>query len=340
MKLIFSEKYLFNEEKRKGRLAAAGLGEDEVSLGEQMQRHVILPHMQEIISQFFRLLRLDGEANQIFSRGFRDDKLEKFLTSYLKTLGVRFNQAVYFEQRLRMGIAHVNAGVTLVVFQQGYRILQQLLVDFVPDVAKNDELLRAFILKITTLDLIIATEIYQSYDGFQGENGVSNHSRGSVQKVLNRDQVGELILTGLEPIEGESSSCVAIARVDELNKIENVYGKETATLVRQGITDRLLATLRPGDGVGLISENRYLFVISHTELDHAHEICRRLLNSINEHPISADKITIPVTISLVLSAVDQNTDQKQLISDLELALTQSQHKGVNQLGILNGDIRH
>ena len=350
MKLIFCEKYGFDEHKRKGRLSAIGLGEDEVALAEQMQRHAIQPNLDALIAQFFRLLRLDDEANNVFSRGFREDKLQHFLANYLASIGAEFNQPTYFEQRLRMGIAHVNAGVSLIIFQVGYRILQQLLMDAIPENAKNVDLLRAFILKITTLDLIIATEVYQKYTGLMpSDEGVTKKdsealSRGSLRKLLNHDQVNELLLTGLAQSNQELPGCLAIATIDEIEKIEQVYGKETVAQVRQGLTARLLATLRPGDGVGVIANKGFIFVLSHTSLLVAEEISKRLMNCVSQHPISADKMTIPVTISLVLARVDSNevsSDEPHdmngiLIQHLEAQLTQIQAKGVNQLEILDG----
>ncbi|MDH5256709.1 MAG: protoglobin domain-containing protein [Gammaproteobacteria bacterium] len=338
MKLIFCEKYGFDEQKRKTRLAALGLGRDESALAEQMQRHVIQPHIEELIAQFFRLLRLDDEANRVFGRGFRDDKLQHFLVNYLQSMGDGFAQSEYFEQRLRMGIAHVNAGINLVVFQIGYRILQQLLMDRVPEEAKNEDLLRAFILKITTLDLLIATEVYQKYNGVATSEPVVREqlSRGSLRKLLNHDQVNELLLTGLQQSNPESPGCLAIANVDEIEKIEQVYGKATVDQVRQGMTARLLATLRPGDGVGLIASGGFLFVLSHTTLPIAEEICKRLMKCISQHPVSADKMTIPVTISLVLTLVDAGVEHKLFIHQLEKQLTRMQARGVNQLEIMNG----
>jgi len=338
MKQIFCEKYDFDEHKRRGRLASIGLGEDEIALVEQLQRHVVQPHLDDLIDQFFRLLRLDNEVNRIFAQGFREEKLHQFLTNYLASLGAEFDQAKYFEQRLRMGIAHINAGINLVVFQIGYRILQQLLLDAVPKEAKNDEVLKAFVLKITTLDLIIATEVYQRYNAavaaeLQPEDNIS---RGSLRKVLNSDQVSELLLTGLQQSDSDSPGCLAIARIDELEKIEQVYGKETVKQVRLGLTSRLLATLRPGDGVGVVADEGFLFVLSHTTINMAQDISKRLMNCVSLHPVSADKMTIPVTISLVLIAVNPNIEHAELIQYLKEKLTEVQARGVNQLEIIDG----
>jgi len=341
MKLVFCTKYGFDEHKRKARLSALGLGIDEVTLAEQVQRHVIQPNLDEIVAGFFRVLRLDDEVSRVFSRGFRDDKLQHFMANYLVSIGAEFDQPAYFEQRLRMGIAHVNAGVSLVVFQIGYRLLQQLLMDLVPPEAKNADLLRAFMLKITTLDLIIATEVYQKYRAKHTLDDATEHplsaqmSRGSLRKLLDDEQVSELLLTGLQSSEAGIGSCLAVAKIDEIAKIEQVYGKETVDLVRQGLTARLLATLRPGDGVGLVSAGSFVFVLSHTTPAIGEDICKRLMMCVSQHPVSADKMTIPVTISLVLMFVETNAELKTGLSRLEQQLTQIQAKGVNQLEFVN-----
>ena len=98
----------------------------------------------------------------------------------------------------------------------------------------------------------------------------------------------------------------------------------------------MLATLRPGDGVGLVAGGGFIFVLSHTTLPIAEEICIRLMACVSQNPVSADKMTIPVTISLVLMIVDKDAETKIFISHLEKQLIQIQAKGVNQLGIFDG----
>ncbi len=338
MKTLFCEKYNFNKLKCQGYLASTGLGAAELPLASQIQQLVIAPNLKQLVTTFFAMLRLNDEADRLFSRGFRDDKLQQFLIEYLISLGVEFDQLNYFEQRLRMGIAHVNAGINLVVFQTGYRILQQLLIDAVPENIENAAILRGFILKITTIDLIIATAVYvKSEKTSSGALMNKNEaSRGSVNQLLNNDQVNELLLTGLQSGSTDSTSCIAVAKIDELEKVESVYGKDTVDQVRKGITARLLMTLRPGDGVGIIAGGGYLFVLSQTTISIAEDICNRLKSSISQNPVSADNMTIPVTMSLVLSDVTPEAEHKLLIQRLEQQLTLSQSKSVNQLEIVNG----
>lgn len=89
--------------------------------------------------------------------------LRQTQADYLLTLGVGFDTASYFEDRLRVGIVHARVGVPLSLYQCAYRALQQLLINHIPACAPDEyRAVTAFILKITTLDMSLAIETYHT----------------------------------------------------------------------------------------------------------------------------------------------------------------------------------
>jgi len=332
MQLTFCTKYSFDDKKRAARLAALSLSLDEYKLAQQFQRQVIEPNLEHLVTQFFRILKLDDEINHMFAKGFREDKLEWFLRRYLSTLGVNFTEATYFEQRLRMGLAHLNVGVSLVSYQLAYRILQQLLFDAVPNKTRNHDLLQAFVLKITTLDLIIATEAYGHYGKADAttendEQPVPHHQR----QLLGLDRLSDYIEVNKAHDSEALLTFFALVRIDNDHRIEQCYGNETEQQVRNGVVQRIFAELRPRDTMGSVDDGYYLIVLSHLTENEALDVCRRIMDKIAAHPLSADKITIPVTMSAILTH-DFSLDATQAsIEKLSVALANIQEKGVNQL---------
>jgi len=333
MQLTFCTKYSLDEKKRQSRLSSMGLAEDEFKLAEQLQRHVIKPNLDDIVIQFFRMIQLDDEAGNMFAKGFRSDKLTRFLYRYLTTLGKDFTEGVYFEQRLRVGIAHINAGVSFIVFQLAFRILQQLLLDNLPRDIKNREFLSAFILKITSLDLVIATEAYENYRLAKTPDAIVP-TRGSVQQLLNSEQLNALLAANWRDAADDCETYVGLAAIDDDQRIEQCYGQQTAQDARNGAVQRILSSLRPGDALGQFDDEHFLLVLSNTSNKNAHDICRRVMDKIASHPFSADKMTIPVTISIVLASYAHPEIHEEVLPSLLQTLTKLQEQGINQLELV------
>ncbi len=333
MMLTFCTKYSFDEKKRQSRLASIGLGEDEYKLAEQLQRNVIKPNLDEIVIQLFRMIQLDDEAGKMFVQGFRSDKLTRFLYRYLTTLGKNFSDGAYFEQRLRVGIAHINAGVSFIAFQLAFRILQQILLDHVPENIKNRGFLSTFILKITSLDLVIATEAFEHYRLAQNPEAAIP-SRGSVQQLLSSEQLNALLAANWREASGNCETYVGLAAIDDDQRVEQCYGQQTARDARNGVVQRMLTSLRPGDGLGQFDDEHFLIVLSNTTYENAYDICRRVMDKVALHPFSADKMTIPVTISIILTSYSHPEIHDEVLPRLMQALTKIQEQGINQLELV------
>ena len=332
MQLTFCEKYGIDAKSRQSRLAVLGLSEQEHKLASQLQQTVIARNLNELVENFFRFLQLDDEVNRIFLAGFRQQKLEEFLKQYLTSLGVAFDQGRYFELRLRMGIAHINVGINFSTFQAAYRLLQQLLIDAIADDNKSKNLLIAFVIKITNLDLIIASEAYQHYqlNNVHNEKNVTD-SVAAQPKLLSPRQLDELLVVNNATRDNTSSQSVALVIIDGFSNIEQCYGEKIARQVQQGVSARLLADVRPSDGIARSGAAQFVVHFSDTNVADAELICQRLSHKIAMHPIAADKMTIPVTISIFLTPIDDDDSLPMILESLNSNALQLQSSGVNRL---------
>ena len=203
----------------------------------------------------------------------------------------------------------------------------------VPKDSKNQTYLSAFILKITTLDLIIATEAYEQYR-LQQNPQAKIPPRGSVQQLLNADQLNTLLASNWLAADENIETYVGLARVDEDQRIEQCYGQQTANEARNGVVQRMLASLRPGDGLGQFDDEHFLIVLSNTTHENAYDICRRVMHKIAANPFSADKMTIPVTISVIVTPYHHAEIHDEVLPGLVKALARLQEHGINQLELV------
>src|SRR5713101_7355506 len=129
----YCEEYGFGSKKRKARLVSLGLTQADHKSALLLQNEVMGPHLDEIVDAFYDYLLKRPEFRKVIAKGFDVAHLKKTQTLYLLNLGVGFDQAEYFEERLRVGLAHAHAGVPLSLYQSAYCLLQPLMIDHFPD---------------------------------------------------------------------------------------------------------------------------------------------------------------------------------------------------------------
>jgi voltage-gated potassium channel Kch len=95
------------------RLQLLGLSDVDRNIATVLSRNVIAPRVDEIVARFYETLFDFPDYTRILSRGFDIDRLKKTQTVYLLSLGQDFASAEYFEERLRVGLAHARIGLPL-----------------------------------------------------------------------------------------------------------------------------------------------------------------------------------------------------------------------------------
>ncbi len=329
--------------RRRALLNLIGLAKEDHAHATWLQQNVIVPHIDEIIDEFYRCLWKNPQAKNILGQGFELAHLRATQRAYLLTLGIGFDRAAYFEGRLRVGVAHARVPVPLSLYQASYSLLQRLiLVHLSASAAKTLDSYRAlaaYFIKITALDMSLAIETYhgarlgalqKSISALRGKahelrrrvdtdsfTGLVNHAR--ILMVLKQ----ELAKVTERPVS------VIIADVDTFKSINDTHGHLTGDKVLHSITSWLRSAARRGDVVGRYGGDEFLIVLKNTSPRTARQIAERMRARVGDEPLDLDGRSIRVTLSAGVATARATDDSESLIARVDAALYRAKHAGRN-----------
>ncbi len=341
----YCEKFGFDTEKRARRLALLALGESDLRLAQHLHNKAVAPHVDEIIDYFYVFLSQDRGAQAVMARGFSRDNLKKTMREYLLTLGLDFHRGAYFEQRLRIGMAHVWAGVDLSLYLCSYRTLQQLLIDRIPKNSSRYDAMLAFVLKITALDMSLATEAYhnvqlhgleQSLEAMRGEQTELNSrlQTDALTGMLSRDHVMLLLRQLVEESNHKPKPvCVVMADLDHFKRVNDTYGHAAGDQVLRDVAARMQGALRGHDAVGRYGGEEFVVVLNGAGLAVARTVAERIRQRVAAEPVSADGVSIPITISQGLAEVLPGETVEAVLKRADDALYAAKHNGRDRVEV-------
>lgn len=331
----------FDARRRRALLELIGLDASDHARAAYIQKHVIGPHGNEIIEEFYRCLWKNPQAKKILEQGFDLTHLRASQRAHLQTLGVGFDRAAYFEGRLRVGVVHARVAVPASLYQATYSLLQRLILARVPErTAKGSKSYRAlvaYLTKISALDMSLAIETYhgvhlgalqKSISALRGETlalhrrvdtdsstGLVNHGR--ILKLLEQ----ELTKTPERPVS------VIIADVDRFKSINDTHGHVVGDKVLQGITGRLRSAARRGDVIGRYGGDEFLIVLKNTETKTALRVAERMRARLKDQPFDFAGHSIHVTLSAGVSTARADDNSESLIESADAALYRAKRAG-------------
>jgi diguanylate cyclase (GGDEF)-like protein len=129
---------------------------------------------------------------------------------------------------------------------------------------------------------------------------------------------------------------VIMADVDHFKSINDTYGHLTGDRVLYEVAQNIKTCLRAYDAVGRYGGEEFLMVLPDCSAASAGEIAERIRCSLAKQPIAAASATVPVTISLgvsaskIESAMDE-TEGQTLIASADAALYEAKKQGRNRV---------
>jgi diguanylate cyclase (GGDEF)-like protein len=349
----YCEQFGFDAERRKRRLALLGLGEADVALAETLHRRVIDPHVGPIVEAFHVGLGIEDEYRRIVSRGVNLDRLKHLQGLYLLSLGVQFDQAAYFEERLRVGLVHARVGVPLGLYAGAFGMLHQRILDYVPPEIRAAPAeyrpLAAFLVKIAALDMSLASDTYHlaKVQGLE----TSLHSLRRAGKEL-RHKVQTDALTGaashsqavatlqhaLRVAQRDAKPlCIAMVDLDHFKNVNDTHGHLVGDEVLRDATARMRASVRDFDTVGRYGGEEFLIILENATLDTANVIAERMRRHVEESPIQVKDMRIRLTLSLGLAAAHKEDGVESLLERADAALYAAKAAGRNCVRVAEHD---
>ncbi len=333
-----------DQQRRQSRLEFLDLGPCDRAIARRLQEWVVRPHLDSIIAAFYDRLMANQEFRDIMAQGFDIAVLRQTQSDYLATLGIDFDSAAYFDRRIRVGLVHERVGVPLSLYQCAFRLVQQLLFDHIT-IAVHDptdrEVLRAFALKITTLDMSLAIEAYHSVR--------MQSLQGSLQKLGAQERIQRALaqtdaLTGLasrarfsqelaEALADPANRqlCLAIADLDFFKQVNDRFGHLAGDAVLREVAARLRAGFRDFDLLARYGGEEFVIILDHATNRQAVEICERVRQRISATPVAVAGLQIPITVSFGIARALAGDSPETLFERADRALYAAKDAGRNRV---------
>ncbi len=338
------EQFGFDSEWREAQLRLIGLEEYPHELLRQLHEQVFSREVSEsLIGAFFEQVLRNPQAAELLS-SFDTDHLRQRQVEHLKCFGEDYREAIYFESRARVGAAHVRVGVPLSLYLSAFGVLQTLMLDAiaaqVPD--EKDRLpLNRLVLKLTTLDIALATEVYHCAQ--VKDLGRSIKHLEQEQKAL-RLQLSQDALTGVASrtslLRGMSDAlarsaktgqplCLIMADLDRFKAVNNEHGHLVGDQVLKEVAARVRAALREFDLVGRYGGEEFVLLLENTTHHTARLIAERVRSRIASAPIQIAGKSLQLTISQGLTVRREGDDRQSLLARADQAMYQAKLQGRN-----------
>ena len=341
----YCEQFGFDADGRRRRLALLGLGAGDVACAEVLNRRVIAPNAEPIIEAFYDKLLAQDEFTEILNRGFDLDQLKRTQRLYLLSLGLQFDSAEYFEERLRVGVAHAHVSVPLGLYASAYAVLQQLILTHVPPeirtVDADYRLLVSFLLKITALDMSLASDIYHlaKVQGLESSLQAWRHVGKELRHKVETDTLtgaashSQAIATLQRALHtaqrNDAPLCVAMVDLDFFKKVNDSYGHLVGDEVLRDVTARMRSSVRDFDTVGRYGGEEFIIILENAPLTTAKRIAERVRRHVAQSPIKVKDLKVRLTLSQGVAAAHKTDDVVSLLKRADTALYAAKAAGRN-----------
>jgi len=316
-------------------------------VAEEFQTHVVQPHIDAIIDEFYDSLGQHPEFLQIVRERGHVNRLKMTQRKYLLNLGFQFETREYFEERLRVGTVHQHVGVSLSLYQCFYCLLQNLLISRIPQEMRlhpeTFATLSTFIIKITSLDMSLAIETYHStkvstledsIDTIRDEGDLLRRTLqfDSLTQVCSRLYILQELRERLAAAHAESRPLsVVMADLDHFKNINDEYGHLMGDHVLRDVATRMVTGARGSDIVGRYGGEEFLIVFDNTELDLASELAERIRIRVMADPFCEDSVSLWVTASFGVALARPDDTVEILTSRADQAMYAAKKGGRNQV---------
>lgn len=330
------------------RLNLLGLGGPAIPMiAAELQSHVIQPNVDTIIEQFYEAVAQTAEFRSLALGESQVNRLKMTQRKYLLSLGQDFDTPDYFESRLRVGAAHERSGVSLSLYQSFYCQLQNMLLALIPEEIRHKPdafaELAHFIIKITSLDMSLAIEIYHSNEVHDLEDSITVCREESellrrslrfdtVTRVHSRLFVVEMLDEKLGSAQKNGDPlCAVMADLDHFKLINDAHGHQVGDHVLHDVATRMVTGARGSDIVGRYGGEEFLIIFEGATLDVARDLAERIRIRVLADPFIEDSKKLHITVSLGVAEARAGDNAETLIRRADMALYEAKEAGRNRV---------
>ena len=329
------------------RLQLLGLNDADRSVATFLSRSVIAPRVDDIVNRFYQVLYNFPEYTRILERGFDVDRLQKTQTVYLLSLGQDFASAEYFEERLRVGLAHARIGLPLHLYECAYSTLRMLILDAIPDEVQQDagryRQLVSFLNRIVALDMSLAIESYHSQtintlqetlETIQLEDEALRYkiATDSLTKVASHSQALSVLDQAIRLAKRSGNPlCLCMVDLDHFKRINDNHGHLVGDAVLHDVAARMQAALRHFDTVGRYGGEEFVIILEDTSLETARYVIERVRKRVGDTPVNVNGTSVSVTLSAGISVYRPGDTIASLIGRADIAMYSAKDAGRDRI---------
>jgi diguanylate cyclase (GGDEF)-like protein len=309
---------------------------------------VIAADVDAIVTEFYTHLQQFPELATFLADPQLRDRLKLTQRRYLLDLGRRADQPAYFEDRLRIGMAHERVGLELEWYLGAYATLfERIEARLTVHCTDRPERLAGLLTtlhKIFTLDSLLAVETYYRATTERLRTLLQELSAAR-QELIEQSQTDALTQVHnrmflLEVLEKELQRSqrfrhpfsLLFVDLDHFKQVNDRCGHRFGDLALQTVADTMRGVLRPADILGRLGGEEFLVGLVETGPAAARQIAERLRQTVAAKRIEAHGQCVAVTVSVgVASATDPTVCLQTLIDQADQALYRAKQSGRNRV---------
>lgn len=147
----------------------------------------------------------------------------------------------------------------------------------------------------------------------------------------------------LEAHENHRSSATFVLEIDDFDKLVDRYGQAAVDLIVTRTGERLVATMRSGDHVGLIGDGRFAICLSpvrQLDLETCIQTAGRVQAAL-EDPIAVDGISVFITAPIGFCQLSRapGNDSAEWLGGATIALAEAQERGPSAIRAFSDQMR-
>lgn len=327
----------FDPARRERWLSLLGFSDSDAMRVNTLHRQVIDPNIETITSRFYQYLLATPEYSAILNQGYDLDRLKEKLREYLLHLGRDYDSETYFEERLRIGLAHARTGLSLRLYALAFHRLTALILEFLEDEARGS--LTATLLRVLALDRALAIETYYRIKVERLEESVESlRERGralrdriatdALTRVGSYSHTIDLLRRAMMAARRSGEPlCVAMVDLDFFKHVNDTHGHLVGDMVLRDTAARMQSALRNFDTIGRYGGEEFLVILEHSSVSAAQDIIERMRRRVGATPLHVDGIDIPVTLSAGIVAMAENDTVNGLIDRADSAMYEAKRQG-------------
>lgn len=342
------QQFGFDARARQRRLTFMGLTNEDVPILNNILSIAIQPQVEAILAQFYNYL-LGFDELQPFLGG--PDQIQRLKTTqqeYLLSFGVQFTEMIYFEYRLRIGIAHERVGLPLHMYLSAYRYLHSLILTALPPAIRDtpQEFSRYYesACKIMMLDVSLVIDAYTrvqtdlssaSLLALTNERDQLTNQlmHDSLTGALSRRFILEALNKQLAQLSRQHSRQLGLALLDldHFKLVNDTYGHLVGDKVLREFSHVVSQRVREQDYFGRFGGEEFLVVLPDIPEKEALTVLERMRKATEMHAFNQGGQPVSLTLSMGFAMAHPDEKVDDLIDRADAALYQAKSMGRNQI---------